>query len=133
MDEASIHSSLAAKTALSSPSDQSLRVPCYCEENVWRLAYRKLQRTDANSNEYFVVFITNPLKCVPMLHQLAARDPTKPIYWDYHVILIEKSKEEGSKAYIFDLDSYLPFPFALDQYLNLVFSSDIEQYQPYFR
>ena len=33
----------AAETALSCASDRDLRVPCYCEENVWRLAHRRLR------------------------------------------------------------------------------------------
>jgi hypothetical protein len=136
MDQAALDSCPAAKTALESPSDQSLRVPCYCEENVWRLAYRKLQSNDAGTNDYFVVFITNPLQCVPMYHQLAVTDPTKPIYWDYHVILISRSREDGSSAEVFDLDSHLPFPCRLEKYLTDVFISEIhwpEQYKPYFR
>lgn len=136
MDQAAIHSTSAAKTALESPSDQSLRVPCYCEENVWRLAYRKLQSKDAVSKDYFVVFISNPLKCVPMFHQLAVADPTKPVYWDYHVILISRSKGDNSSVEVFDMDSHLPFPCHLDKYLSDVFASTIdwpEQYMPYFR
>jgi hypothetical protein len=136
MDSATIHSSPAAKTALASPSDQSLRVPCFCEENIWRLAYRKLQGNDAELKDFFVVFITNPLKCVPMFHQLAVTDPTKPVYWDYHVILIGRSRDDNTAPEVLDLDSHLPFPCPLETYLEETFSSGMnwpEQYLPYFR
>lgn len=136
MDQSTIHSTKAARTALEAPSDQSLRIPCYCEENVWRLAYRKLQQTDSKAKEYFVVFITNPLKCVPMFHQLAVSDPTKPVYWDYHVILICHQGGVGSSPTVFDMDSHLPFPCPLERYMNDVFSAEIqwpEEYKPYFR
>jgi hypothetical protein len=36
------HLQPAAISALSARDDESLRVPFYCEENVWRLLYRKL-------------------------------------------------------------------------------------------
>jgi hypothetical protein len=103
--------STAAMTALSQnvQSDHDLRVACYCEENIWRIAYRKLHYQTqhelrlAESNEhnnnnntnrtttakYVVAFISNQRKCVPMLHQRASSSPSKiPCCWDYHVILL---------------------------------------------
>lgn len=131
----------AAETALEAPSDQSLRVPCYCEENVWRLAYRKLQSMtqddDNDSSGYYIAFVTNPLKCVPMFQQLAVKNPSKPCYWDYHVILISYSEEDdNSSAQVFDMDSHLPYPCSLEFYLVNVFPSEIpwpDEYLPYFR
>ncbi len=57
----------AGATALSCSSEAKLRCPCYCEENVWRLAYRRLNgaagaNTDKENDEYHVVFISNPEK-----------------------------------------------------------------------
>lgn len=140
----------AAKAALDAPSDQSLRVPCYCEENVWRLAYRKLHSQqeqhptgDGPSRhcQCYVVFITNPSKCVPMFHQMAASNPSRPCYWDYHVILIScgKKREEDDEivvVQVFDMDSHLPFPCSLEEYLTRVFPTEIPwppEYLPYFR
>jgi N-terminal glutamine amidase len=105
--------STAAMTALSQnvQSDHDLRVACYCEENVWRIAYRKLhyqtqhelrlaesneQNNNNNNNanrtttaKYVVAFISNRRQCVPMLHQRASSSPSKiPCCWDYHVILL---------------------------------------------
>lgn len=133
------HESLvsAAETAMQAPSDQSLRVPCYCEENVWRLVYRKLHTPNGDSDvEYYVVFISNPLKCVPMFHQLASTNASRPCYWDYHVILISHSKVDHSLSLVFDMDSRLPFPCSLDVYLTNAFPPNIEwpeQYLPFFR
>lgn len=132
----------AAKSALDAPSDQSLRVPCYCEENVWRLVYRKLHsKTDNGSRlhcQYYVVFITNPSKCVPMFHQMAASNPSRPCYWDYHVILISCSKEQHGivLVQVYDMDSHLPFPCSLEEYLTRVFPPEIPwppEYLPCFR
>lgn len=134
MDLSNTNALSAAKAALSAPSDQSLRIPCYCEENVWRLAYRKLQTQSRDS--YFVVFITNPMQCVPMFHQLAVSDPTKPCYWDYHVILISYSEERDPPTLVFDMDSHLQFPCSLEMYLSSVFPVEIRwpaEYMPYFR
>lgn len=142
--------STAAKTALEAPSDQNLRVPCYCEENVWRLAYRKLQERDRNFDSivddptvstikddlsYYVVLVTNPKGCVPMFQQLAVSNPLKPCFWDYHVILVAYSKLR-SETTVLDIDSHLPYSSPLSTYLQHVFpSSDQwpEEYQPYFR
>lgn len=106
----------ASSTALVG-TDQSLRVPCFCEENVWRLAYRKIRD---ESQEFYVTFVTNPEKCVPMFHQLASDDPMKPCYWDYHVILLGVSKKSG-KTQVFDIDSHLIYPCDLKDYLLQVF------------
>jgi hypothetical protein len=109
----------AAHSALTAPSDVALRVPCYCEENVWRLAFRKLyqqqrqqqqqwqQHNNNNNNsnnndhkedinnptilQYYVIFISNPKACVPMFQQLASSQRHQPIFWDYHVILVSTS------------------------------------------
>jgi hypothetical protein len=146
-----IASTLAAKTALKAPTDQSLRVPCYCEENVWRLAYRKLHKTndDDTNNQYHVVFVTNPKKCVPMFQQLAVSNAQKPCFWDYHVILFSTTRSSSSSQddnstttttttttiSVMDMDSHLPYPCTLQTYLNGVFPLDglPEEYAPYFR
>jgi hypothetical protein len=145
-----IASTLASNTALEAPTDQSLRVPCYCEENVWRLAYRKLHETnnDDTDNQYHVVFVTNPKQCVPMFQQLAISNAQKPCFWDYHVILFcttrssSSSQDDNSTTTatttmsVLDMDSHLPYPCTLQTYLNRVFPFDFglpEEYAPYFR
>lgn len=88
----------AKTTALQARNDHLLRVPYFCEENVWRLAYRKLtiqkhaEKDATNNNQqykYFVAFISNANQTVVMLHQRASESPRQEVVcWDYHVILI---------------------------------------------
>jgi protein N-terminal glutamine amidohydrolase len=141
----------ARRTALSSASEQELRVPYYCEENVWRLAYRLLHGNtkgyspvDRENTSYWVVFISNERKCCPMLQQLASEDPeTKPCLWDYHVILLETTKvirrgKTVEETKVLDVDSTLPFPVSLQDYVNstfIKFSNEEanRKYSPLFR
>lgn len=64
----------AGATARKCLSEKKLRTPCYCEENVWRLVYRRLNGSVADGNksnggkendEYYVVFISNEERSVP--------------------------------------------------------------------
>ena len=126
----------AATTALQAPSDQSLRVACYCEENAWRLCQRKL-RNNPNKNAYYVVFVSNKHQCVAMWHQIAARQgPNNPVLWDYHVYLMESTTattDTNKKTRVLDLDSNLSYPCPLDEYIMHTFQTDMEQYAPLFR
>jgi hypothetical protein len=143
----------AGATARKCSSEKKLRSSCYCEENVWRLAYRRLKGSLTESDksnsgkeneEYYAVFISNEGRCCPMLNQLASDHPMKPCFWDYHVILIQSSKmvKRGRSvvhADVLDMDSYLPYPCALKDYLDGTFkinySDEDEQkcYAPMFR
>lgn len=125
----------ASKTALEAENDTDLRVPCYCEENVWRLAYRIIHRKPKQERElqYHVVFVSNPAKCVPMFQQLANEDPLDPCFWDYHVILFHTSQQE---TIVLDIDSHLPYKIPLKDYLENVFPNSQEwspKFLPYFR
>ena len=82
-------------SAVAGLSEQRLRVPYYCEENVWRLAYRRSLSSKHNKHPDsmdYVVFISNPIKQTPFYHQKAAMehesDRDKVVVWDYHVILV---------------------------------------------
>lgn len=119
----------AARTALEAPSDQSLRVACYCEENVWRLAYRRLYN-NRNNSTYYVVFISNEHQCVAMWHQLAARTGMQPCLWDYHVILIETSQD---KSFVLDMDTKLSYPCPFAEYMKETFQKGTERHTPLFR
>jgi protein N-terminal glutamine amidohydrolase len=139
----------AEETALSSTiqNDYDLRVPFYCEENIWRITYRKLyfQKISLmnNCNErYMVVFISNPNKCVPMYNQRSSTSPNKPCCWDYHVILlgvtvITNDTKDESVINVYDVDTTLtPYPIQLPKYLQSSFRLDyhrFKEYQPYFR
>ncbi|KAL7579317.1 hypothetical protein ACA910_013996 [Epithemia clementina (nom. ined.)] len=121
----SIVSATAEETALAATSDHELRVPCYCEENVWRLAYRKMHQDDQEGNRYWVVFISNAIKNVPMFQQRANSDPNKSVCWDYHVILLSLAPHDQSRSLlVYDVDSYLPYPCPLTEYLSHSFPYD---------
>ena len=92
----------AATSSIQVNNDQELRVPCYCEENVWRLAYRRHNnriKVDLTTEEQievpsifdYVAFISNPIKSCPMYCQKARVNEC--CVWDYHVILISSSKD----------------------------------------
>jgi len=57
----------AGATARSCIKEKNLRAPCYCEENVWRLAYHRTMgdlgggeiNNSKENEEYYVVFVSN--------------------------------------------------------------------------
>ena len=131
----------ASVSAMAASSDEALRVPCYCEENVWRLTFRKLklqQQGFEPGTRYYVVFVSSHQKLVPMFYQKASEtvnnSSDEPVFWDYHVILLER-REDG-KAYVTDVDTFLtPSPAPLDHYLDKSFRPDeyTEEVNPRFR
>ncbi len=140
----------AKATANNCRSERDLRVPCYCEENVWRLAYRRIfgrnshdskaEDVDKENEQYYVVFVSNDDRCCPMLNQRASKNAKEPCFWDYHVILIQSTKGGNSSrssgsnmgetiqsaiaTQVLDMDSRLSFPSSLDDYLNATFQLD---------
>lgn len=142
----------AAATALDSSTvtrEQDLRCAYYCEENVWRLAYRKLhQQMQGHETQeyYFVVIISNKQKTVLMFHQRASDSPDDaPCCWDYHVILIgvrvhkdteEKIEQNKKSVVVYDVDTTLtPYPVPLSKYLRASFPDRVRSktYAPLFR
>lgn len=129
--------------------ERTLRVPCYCEENIWRLAYRRTCiHAEATAIKYNVVFISNKPKCCPMFYQKASKCVSSPCFWDYHVVLLATSEtlpsvdNTGSSTvkvdtarvkettYVLDLDSNLPYPCPLSLYLKETFDySRFEHWQ----
>ena len=90
---------------------------CYCEENVWKLCEALKNRCDViNIDDYFVVFVSNGDKCVPIWMQRAGKPSESYLcVWDYHVFLVHKL---SSIAYVYDLDTVLPFPTEFTQYFS---------------
>lgn len=127
-----IHKSEAAITALSCPSERELRVPCYCEENVWRLAYRRLYGEESSKGNtkdvcYRVVYVSNEERCCPMFSQLAQDDADEPCFWDYHVLLVGSSAldvNSPEEVLVWDMDSHLPYPTKVSDYLTNVFREE---------
>jgi hypothetical protein len=101
--------------------------PYYCEENIYLLA-EKLSGTAGAA--FHVLFITNAGKSCMLLHQKAA-GIGKPVFWDYHVILLSGS---GPDSQVLDLDTRLGFPCAAPDYLARTFPSDApEELRPLFK
>ncbi|EYC10678.1 hypothetical protein Y032_0054g2492 [Ancylostoma ceylanicum] len=83
---------------------------CYCEENVYKLC----ERIPVNQrSRFFVIFISNPSKCIPLFAQTAAGE--RPfVMWDYHVVLLEE--RDNQEPLIWDLDTTLEFPCTFSEY-----------------
>eukprot|EP00804_Cyclotella_cryptica_P011538 CCRYP_019876-RA/>CCRYP_019876-RA protein AED:0.08 eAED:0.08 QI:0/0/0.5/1/0/0.5/2/186/254 len=144
----------AETTSLQCSTDHELRIPCYCEENAWRLVYRHLhsQQTSATSHEtwkYYVVFISNTRRCCPMFMQRALpNDPKEYVCWDYHVIVVRSRRTNhhassthdsdvdstSRTAEVLDVDTWItPYPCPLEVYLDGTFPvMDAKEYLKYF-
>lgn len=100
--------------------------PYYCEENIWQLCqYQQFKNS-------YVIFIASKGDVFPMLNQRATGHPLKPVFWDYHVVLLAQDE----KNQILDFDTYLPFSTEVADYFrnsfmdNALLSADE---QPWFR
>jgi len=121
----------ASETALQVESDEQLRVPYYCEENVWRLAYRRMHQQP--EDRFYIVFISNSIKAVPMFQQRAASEANKSCCWDYHVLLL-CVRALDSQVVVYDMDTRLPYPCPLLEYLQQSFPYQWPlPYAPMFR
>ncbi|KAI7901679.1 N-terminal glutamine amidase-domain-containing protein [Cokeromyces recurvatus] len=85
---------------------------------------------------FFVVFISNEKRSVPLWKQLAGIKNDRPfVIWDYHVILYYRpAKLENSLIY--DFDTTLPFPCQALEYVKETFKPDLflkEEYKHHFR
>lgn len=93
--------------------------PYYCEENVYHLCAAPSLRPSHRQTQRRVVFISNPRRCCALWAQRAAPGPTRPVLWDYHVILAAPTKADV--WHVWDLDSHLGFPVPLPIYLSGTF------------
>lgn len=104
--------------------DSAHYASCYCEENIYLLALRKLQEQSellpADRPELFVVFVSSQSQQTPIWCQAAnVRTPEAPVVWDYHVVLLQR--DPAGERLILDYDTTLPFPSAADAYIQLCF------------
>ena len=103
---------------------------CYCEENVYCLL--KDQPQGKGHWRWFAVFVSNPEQAVVVHHQRPGAGTDNSVVWDYHVMAVALPRSPtahscsssslcGSSpslhAYVYDFDSTLPFPCALDDYV----------------
>lgn len=89
---------------------------CYCEENVYMLC-KKLSEVGLaapTASDLFVVFISNPNRQIPIWRQRSSKDVEGLCIWDYHVICIQRRE---NAVQVWDLDTTLPCPVALDEYV----------------
>jgi N-terminal glutamine amidase len=131
--------------------DDDIRIPCWCEENIWRFIYYRTSTISSSSsscppqplsiNTLYVIWISNRIKHVPMLYQRASSSSNDICHWDYHVIALEDRRKSSHDTkhhmndnnnddnyYIYDLDTTLqPYPIVLQAYLQQSFPS-IHQY-----
>lgn len=88
--------------------------PYYCEENIWQLCQHE------QFKESLVIFIASKGDVFPMLHQRATVHPLKPVFWDYHVVLLARDE----KNQVLDFDSTLAFSSDADTYFSHSFIDD---------
>lgn len=103
--------------------------PYYCEENIYLLVESFLNDQSISDNwETYAVFLSNHTKTVALWNQKVSRDPDYPVVWDYHCILLLKSKVntpshgDDESSWIFDYDSRLAMPCPLKGKLAAFFS-----------
>lgn len=95
----------------------------FSEENIWKLCEFVRDNCPEELSNCHAVFISNPLKKVPVWYQRAARQLNGPVVWDYHVVLLYKSVNSDGKrtALIYDFDTTLDFPHDFSKYVQLSF------------
>ena len=99
---------------------------CFCEENIYLLAksfHKGEMKEQLHEFEGYVVFITNSDQCVPIWNQKLRMNSESPVWWDYHVVLLVKSKEA---SYIFDFDTVLGFQTNALFYIENSMRPDLE-------
>ena len=85
--------------------------PFYCEENVWRL----LRRNELAGQPAWAVIASSLAGRLLALRQKAGRRADGFVCWDYHVFAVI---EEAGARLALDLDTDLPFPCPLANYVE---------------
>ncbi len=116
---------LSSVTLRNIPKSDCIYTSCYCEENVYQLCDRFINgAADERPTECWAVWISNPSKSVGIWCQ-QARGNGGFVVWDYHVIMLAAFGSEMAKQYlIYDLDTTLPFPCEMKDYLKQAFRPD---------
>jgi len=99
--------------------------PFYCEEN----AYLLVEALEARAR--YALFVTNAARTVAIWRQRHAPDARSPVVWDYHVVALTLEP-----TLVWDLDTTLPLPCPLEEYVAESFRSDEAagpEYAPRFR
>mmetsp|Transcript_23693 Transcript_23693/g.59713 ORF Transcript_23693/g.59713 Transcript_23693/m.59713 type:complete len:218 (-) Transcript_23693:1662-2315(-) len=115
--------------------EECLYQSCYCEENVYKLC-EQMMSDGWKKGEVFAIVVSNPNKTVPLWKQRSG----EVVVWDYHVFVIavpstphnggeeerhgerdeesEKEKRGEKAAFVYDLDTTLPFPCPFSMYFE---------------
>lgn len=119
---------LSEYASITSPRNECVYTSCYCEENVWKLCEYIRDKGTCPLDEVYAIFISNERRMIPIWKQKSSRGD-QPVIWDYHVILLHRSKQ--GQSFIYDLDTILSFPCLFDVYSREAFQSD-EHLRPDF-
>ena len=96
---------------------------CYCEENVYWLCEESMAYDGAVGHTYALV-ISSINQHTPIWLQKKCSKHDEPVLWDYHVIMVRRNSEGAFMAY--DLDTKLPFPCPLEEYIEKSFRPYVE-------
>lgn len=86
----------------------------------------------AEGSDLFVVFISNDKKQIPLWHQKASHRADGVILWDYHVICVQRKRNEESPQ-VWDLESTLPCPSPLKSYVAETFCPSFQLFSEFQR
>ncbi|EIW84991.1 hypothetical protein CONPUDRAFT_117353 [Coniophora puteana RWD-64-598 SS2] len=122
-----------------------LYTPYYCEENIFLLAEHFLRQDLVPLTwDVYVVFISNHTQTVAVWNQRVSPSPELPIVWDYHVVLVLKSRRTkisssanlDGQTWVYDLDTLLNVPCSWKEYTDKTFldeDSILPRYHSLFR
>ncbi len=116
---------LSLVTLRNIPKSDCVYTSCYCEENVYQLCDRFVNgAAEERPTECWAVWISNHTKSVAVWCQ-QGRGNGGFVVWDYHVIMLAVFGSEMSKqCLVYDLDTTLPFPCDMKDYLRQAFRPD---------
>lgn len=87
--------------------------PFWCEENAIRLARR------LGLDDLLVVFMTNPERTTVFASQRAGQGAASVVFWDYHVVVVDR-RAPGAPV-VWDFDSLVPSPAPFDAWMLATF------------
>lgn len=94
----------------------------YCEENIWHLA----QDPAFTGADCVVAVISNNAGACLFWDQRMCEAPDRPVWWDYHVILLVRR----AGWLVYDLDTALPLPVDAGTYLSRTFRMQMQDRMP---
>lgn len=83
------------------------------------------------TTQLFAVFVTNKSRTVPFFKQRASSDANGFVCWDYHVFGVVVDPSVG--PCVWDLDTQLPLPCPLAEYLKQAMPFDDATIKAEFR